>query len=303
MTNSPHRNRRKAATETRDDPASDSLPTAQREPRALAEMEDIPPPAPVDLHGFDPAAYEWVPRPRKHRKDGWSAEKQRTFIETLADTGLVVAAARAVDMSLASCYRLRREPGGHGFAAAWEAAVQQASRRLTDIAFDRAINGVEDPVFVDGRRIGCRYRYNDRLLMFLLRAHQPDRYRQAHRSTRTPDEPPVPDVLPVPVALARLLPAQPEAPHLLLDAERLADEIEVHDQIAAIYADTPEDPAHEPFREAWRKPPEPEPEIDPLDADFERRLAWAKRGETDPEDGSWPVEEPWQDADEEEAWD
>jgi hypothetical protein len=38
-------------------------------------------------------------------------------------------------------FRMRRESGSTGFAAAWDAALVEASRRLVDIAFDRAVNG------------------------------------------------------------------------------------------------------------------------------------------------------------------
>ncbi|WOF44188.1 hypothetical protein KNJ79_04450 [Sphingopyxis indica] len=56
----------------------------------------------LDAHGRDPAAYDWVPVLRKRRKDGWSPDKQRAFIEVLADTRSVATAAQRVDMSESS---------------------------------------------------------------------------------------------------------------------------------------------------------------------------------------------------------
>ena len=53
----------------------------------------------LDTHGHDPDDYVWIPVPRKRRHDGWTAEKQREFIETLADSGSVVGAAPAVGLS------------------------------------------------------------------------------------------------------------------------------------------------------------------------------------------------------------
>lgn len=123
------------------------------------------------------------------RKDGWTEAKQRLFIEQLADTACVEAAARAVDMSVQSAYALRRAPGGESFAAAWNAAVQQGALKLVDIAFDRAIHGSDEPVFNrDGRRVGRRMRQSEKLLMFLLRAYLPHRYRHAHRDAVLPGE-------------------------------------------------------------------------------------------------------------------
>ena len=41
---------------------------------------------------------------------------------------------------------------------------------------DRALNGVEEPVYHRGELVGTRRVYNDRLLMFLLRNRAADRF-------------------------------------------------------------------------------------------------------------------------------
>lgn len=66
----------------------------------------------LDDHGYDPADYDWIPVRRQSRPDGWYEEKQRLFIATLADTGCVTQAARAVGKSPKSAYELRRASGG-----------------------------------------------------------------------------------------------------------------------------------------------------------------------------------------------
>ena len=88
-----------------------------------------------------------MPVRRKPRLDGWTEEKQRRFIETLADTGLVRNAAKAVGMSRENAYRLRRAPHGAAFARAWDAARHHAGGLIEDIAFERAIEGVEHDVY------------------------------------------------------------------------------------------------------------------------------------------------------------
>jgi hypothetical protein len=65
----------------------------------------------------------FTPVPRKYRYDGWTAPRQRAFIEALADTGSVKAAANRINMSTEGAYYLRRQPGAEGFRAAWEAAL------------------------------------------------------------------------------------------------------------------------------------------------------------------------------------
>lgn len=54
-------------------------------------------------------AFTPVPRLRK-RHDGWTPERKRLFIEALADTGSVRAAAHRVNMTPESAYLLRRHP-------------------------------------------------------------------------------------------------------------------------------------------------------------------------------------------------
>ncbi|OBV12409.1 hypothetical protein [Erythrobacter dokdonensis] len=119
----------------------------------------------------------FTPVPRKcARHDGWTPERQRAFIEALADTGSVEAACKAVDMAQRGVYALRREPGAGGFRAAWEAALQLGVARVEDVVMDRALNGVEEPVYSYGKLVGTRRKYNDRLLMFILRNRAPDRF-------------------------------------------------------------------------------------------------------------------------------
>lgn len=119
----------------------------------------------------------FTPVPRKcERHDGWTPERQRGFIEALADTGSVEAACRAVDMSSVGAYYLRRQPGAESFRAAWDAALAHGVQRIEDVAMDRALNGVPEPVYSYGKLIGTRMKYNDRLLMFMLRNRAPERF-------------------------------------------------------------------------------------------------------------------------------
>ncbi|MEE4210403.1 MAG: hypothetical protein V2I43_14205 [Parvularcula sp.] len=120
---------------------------------------------------------DFTPVPRRYvRHDGWTAARQRAFIEALADTGSVGAACKAVNMSQGGAYQLRRQKGAASFRAAWDAALDCGVRRLEDVAMERALNGVEEPFYVYGNHVGTRTRYNDRLLMFLLRNRAPERF-------------------------------------------------------------------------------------------------------------------------------
>ncbi|MDE8651241.1 hypothetical protein [Novosphingobium album (ex Liu et al. 2023)] len=120
-------------------------------------------------------AFTPVPR-RCQRHDGWTPDRQRRFIEALADLGSVDAAARAVNMSPEGAYLLRRHPEAGEFRKAWEAALALGVQRLEDIAMDRALNGVDVPIYHFGAVVGTRRVYNDRLLMFMLRNRAPKRF-------------------------------------------------------------------------------------------------------------------------------
>lgn len=115
-----------------------------------------------------------VPRHAMH--NGWTADRQRGFIDALASTGSVESACRSVGMKSGGAYRLRRAPGADGFRAAWAAALDLGVQRVEDVAMDRALNGVEQPVYSYGKLVGTRTAHNDRLLMFMLRNRAGERF-------------------------------------------------------------------------------------------------------------------------------
>jgi hypothetical protein len=191
-------------------PASAPLPATARD----VGPEDAAHPPP---QSYDPADYRWVPVRRRPRYDGWAEEKQRRFIEVLADTGLVNAAAKAVGMTRESAYKLRRATHGPAFSRAWDTARHHAGSFLEDIAFERAIEGVEHNIYNEFGDVVCTRRvYNDRLLMFLLPHLKPERYGRAAQA-----QPPVT----VDASLREMEPLLPAPPEQLLGPETLADEL------------------------------------------------------------------------------
>ena len=117
---------------------------------------------------------EFAPVPRRYRHDGWTPERQKAFIEALAVTGCVDRAAEMVNIAQTNCYELRKAPGAEEFRRAWDAALDFGTKKLKDIAFERAINGYLVPVFVAGKLMGFRRKYNDALLMVCLRHYGED---------------------------------------------------------------------------------------------------------------------------------
>jgi hypothetical protein len=142
----------------------------------------------------------------------------------LADTGIVTTAAKAVGMSRESAGRLRRSPDGAAFARAWDAARHHSGSVLEDIAFERAIEGVEHNVYDENGEVVCTKRvYNDRLLQYLLSHLKPERYgRAALANAQAPAQPP--EAL-LDASLRAMEPQLPAPPEQLLDPETLEDEL------------------------------------------------------------------------------
>ncbi len=188
--------------------------------------EDAPEP-------YDPADYRWVPVRRRPRLDGWTEEKQRRFIEMLADSGLVGDAAKAVGMSRESAYRLRRSPHGAAFARAWDAARQHAAGLIEDIMFERAIRGVEQELYNgEGEVTATRLVHDNRLLKYLLSHLKPERYGGGEHGGRLPASPAAPPAA-APLVLEEHLramePALPAPPEQLMAADELAAALELAD--------------------------------------------------------------------------
>ena len=134
----------------------------------LPDEVELPAPAPAP---GDPVPFK--PEPSR-KTGGWSAERQRLFIENLAETGSVHMAAYSAGLSARSAYglRVRSTP----FAAAWDAAQQLAVGRLSALAFDRAIHGRVEQVYHDGQLVGEKRVPSERLLMWLLARLDPKRF-------------------------------------------------------------------------------------------------------------------------------
>lgn len=190
--------------------------------------------APITAPDYDPAEYRWVPVRRRPRYDGWTEEKQRRFIEVLADTGLVGLAAKEVGMSRKSAYALRRAAHAGAFARAWDRARALSGALIEDIAFERAIEGVEIETY-DGHGNLARVStvYNDRLLTFLLRHLKPETYTAAARERRGAAwsaetigaQGVSADHASLDAALRAMEPEPPAPPQELLDPDQLADDL------------------------------------------------------------------------------
>jgi hypothetical protein len=114
-----------------------------------------------------PIDFTPVPRLRK-RRNGWTPETQRAFIDALAQCGCVARAARAVGKTPRSAYRLLESEGAESFAEAWDQAIARGVEALRWSALDRALHGAWVPVVRRGRIVTFEHRRSDRLAIALL---------------------------------------------------------------------------------------------------------------------------------------
>ena len=114
-----------------------------------------------------PIEFTPVPRLRK-RRNGWTPETQRAFIDALSRCGCISRAARAVGKTPKSAYRLLESDGAESFAEAWDQAIARGVEALRWDALDRAINGAWVPVVRRGRIVSFEHRRSDRLAVALL---------------------------------------------------------------------------------------------------------------------------------------
>jgi len=101
------------------------------------------------------------------------------FLEALSETANVRRAAAQVGFTARVFYQhARRDPA---FAAAWDETMQTAVETVFEAeAMRRAVEGVEQPVYYQGVKVGSRQEYSDTLLIFLLKGWKPERYRERH---------------------------------------------------------------------------------------------------------------------------
>jgi hypothetical protein len=124
--------------------------------KIIEDVADIVPaptvPAPT------PPDFDIAPTRKCHA--GWTAERQRKFIEHLSLTGHVGEACALVGIASSSAYRLKHKPGAESFSRAWDAALRLCPTRLVAIGLDWAVNGRVERHYRNGelvleRRIPC----------------------------------------------------------------------------------------------------------------------------------------------------
>jgi len=101
--------------------------------------------------------------------------QKAVFLEDLARTGNVSLAVQACTVCRRTLETWRKNDPE--FAEAWEDAVDTATELLEGEARRRAFEGWDEPVFRQEKQVGVIRKYSDILLIFLLKALKPNKYR------------------------------------------------------------------------------------------------------------------------------
>ena len=108
------------------------------------------------------------------RHDGFGPARRRIFLKMLAKTGCVADAARGAGVSTRTAYNHRERD--EGFADLWRLALSRAAVDIELIAWERAVHGIEEPVYAYGKFSHMRVRRNDAILLRLLEASNPKKF-------------------------------------------------------------------------------------------------------------------------------
>ena len=93
-----------------------------------------------------------------------------------------LACARA-GVNRSTAYRAREKDDK--FAEQWDEALDDALDRLEEECIRRGRDRTDEPVYYKGEICGVIKRYSDTLLMFYLKAHRPEKYRERYEVKNT----------------------------------------------------------------------------------------------------------------------
>lgn len=110
-------------------------------------------------------------------------KKREAFLNALAETASVVKACDVAKVGRRTVYDWRRDD--EAFAEAWERALDIGTDALEDEATRRAFEGWDEPVHYQGIATSTIRKYSDTLLMFMLKARRPEKFKDRAQHEHT----------------------------------------------------------------------------------------------------------------------
>src|SRR5690606_10953200 len=115
-------------------------------------------------------------RTRQRAREQTVEQRKSRFLAELARMANVSAAAKKAGVPRSTAYDWYK--ADEAFAAGWDDAVEVAVDSLEKEAWRRARDGVLKPVYQKGEKVGQVREYSDQLMVTLLKAHRPEKYRE-----------------------------------------------------------------------------------------------------------------------------
>jgi predicted DNA-binding protein YlxM (UPF0122 family) len=104
--------------------------------------------------------------------------KKRKFLEHYEKLCVIGKAAAAAGVSRQAIYDWLEK--SKEFKTAFESVRKNITEMLEQEAIRRAYEGIDEPVYYKGDVCGAVRKYSDTLLIFLLKANDPEKYREKH---------------------------------------------------------------------------------------------------------------------------
>jgi hypothetical protein len=99
---------------------------------------------------------------------------QRAFLDAYEKTYCITWAVRAAGVTRKTHYRWLEQDSG--YAAAFKRTQMIAGDTLESVAIERATVGWTEPIYFRGEKCGEVRKFDDAMLMFLLRGLMPEKY-------------------------------------------------------------------------------------------------------------------------------
>ena len=123
---------------------------------------------------------------KKARSERTRKAQQTAFLSAFRRTVSVTSAAKEAGVSRSTHYNwIDTDPE---YAEQVEAVNEELADALEQEAHRRAVEGVEEPVFCRGERVGSIRKYSDPLLILLLKAKRPEQFRDSVDVTNKLDD-------------------------------------------------------------------------------------------------------------------
>lgn len=120
------------------------------------------------------------------KKGNPPANWREQFLKALRVHGNVSYAARSARITRQYVYEVQKSDPD--FAEQWKDAQDEASDGMEKAAWDRAVKGTKKPIYAGKEHVGDVREYSDTLLMFLLKAARPEKFRERFdHSHHSPD--------------------------------------------------------------------------------------------------------------------